>query len=258
MEHNECISVIILFFINLINYMDRFTVASVLPKVKQFYGINTTESGLLQTVFIISYMIMAPVFGYLGDRYSRKYLMAAGILFWSATTFLGSMIPASFPSGFYMMRALVGVGEASYSTLAPTIIADLFPRGMRTRMLAFFYFAIPVGSGLGYVIGSEVAAKMHDWRWALKVTPPLGVISVICLLVFLEERPRGYSDGAVEPQEKSDLVNDVKYLLTVRSYIWLTIAFTCVSFSIGALSWYAPTYIQLATNVSGENIPLEE
>ena len=52
---------------------------------------------------------------------------------------------------FLTFRALVGIGEASYSTIAPTILSDLFVNNMRSKMLAVFYFAIPVGSGLGYV-----------------------------------------------------------------------------------------------------------
>ncbi|XP_053207166.1 protein spinster homolog 1-like [Panonychus citri] len=96
-------------------------------------------------------MIMAPIFGYLGDRYSRKYLMAAGILFWSMTTYLGSIIPANAWGWFLFMRAMVGTGEASYSTIAPTIIGDYFIGTMRTQMLGAFFFAIPVGSSLGYI-----------------------------------------------------------------------------------------------------------
>ena len=52
---------------------------------------------------------------------------------------------------FLTFRALVGIGEASYSTIAPTIISDLFVHDVRSKMLAIFYFAIPVGSGFGYV-----------------------------------------------------------------------------------------------------------
>ena len=54
---------------------------------------------------------------------------------------------------FLFFRALVGIGEASYSTIAPAIISDLFTKDTRSRVLALFYFAIPVGTGLGYIIG---------------------------------------------------------------------------------------------------------
>lgn len=92
-------------------------------------------------------MICAPAFGYMGDRYSRRWIMILGVALWSGTTLVGSFMTSW---GWFMtFRALVGIGEASYSTIAPTIISDMFTHNMRSRMLACFYFAIPVGSGLG-------------------------------------------------------------------------------------------------------------
>ena len=115
--------------------------------IQNDFNIDDSKGGLLQTVFVISYMIFAPLFGYLGDRYSRKWIMAVGVTLWSATTIIGSFMD-SF-SWFITFRALVGIGEASYSTSAPTIISDMFVNDIRSKMLAMFYFAIPVGSGLG-------------------------------------------------------------------------------------------------------------
>lgn len=140
----EYASVGILFFINLINYMDRYTVAGVLDQIIDHYKLKNSQGGLLQTVFVITYMITAPVFGYLGDRHSRRAIMAAGVFFWSATTLLGSIPPKEFAL-FALLRGLVGIGEASYSTVAPTVIGDLFSGPRRSTMLAAFYFAIPVG-----------------------------------------------------------------------------------------------------------------
>ncbi len=58
-----------------------------------YFNITDGESGLLQTVFICSYMLLAPLFGYLGDRYSRKWLIVFGISFWSFMTLIGSFVP---------------------------------------------------------------------------------------------------------------------------------------------------------------------
>jgi MFS family permease len=69
--------------------------------------------------------------------------MAAGIFVWSLTTLLGSYMTNFW--AFLVMRSLVGVGEASYSTIAPTIISDLFVGDTRSKFLALFYFATPVG-----------------------------------------------------------------------------------------------------------------
>ena len=240
----------ILFLINLLNYMDRYTVAGVLTSIETYYKLTHSQSGLLQTAFIASYMIFAPIFGYLGDRYSRKLNITFGILFWSLTTFSGSLIPAEQPLLFFAMRALVGIGEASYSTIAPTIIADLFPPAKRSQMLAFFYFAIPVGSGLGYTVGSSAAAVMGDWKWALRVTPPLGIACVVLLIFLVREPKRGESEGANQTDEETSLKEDLKYIVTVHSCIWSTIGFTCVTFAVGALSWWAPTYMMYAYDVA--------
>ncbi|XP_053207305.1 protein spinster homolog 1-like [Panonychus citri] len=242
-DKKKFIAVGILCFINLINYMDRFTVAGVLSDIEDYYHLTDAEGGILQTVFIVSYMIMAPIFGYLGDRYSRKYLMAAGILFWSMTTYLGSIIPANAWGWFLFMRAMVGTGEASYSTIAPTIIGDYFIGTMRTQMLGAFFFAIPVGSGFGYICADLLSRSFGDWKYALRLTPLLGVLSVVLLMLFLEEPPRGEADG-VELMEKSNVKEDLIYLTKVPSYIWSTIGFTCVCFTTGSLSWWAPHFME--------------
>lgn len=121
--------------------------AGILTDIKKDFSMNDAQCGLLQTTFVISYMVCAPIFGYLGDRYSRRWIMILGVALWSGTTLIGSYMPTYF--SFIAFRALVGVGEASYSTIAPTIISDLFVNDIRSKMLAMFYFAIPVGSGFG-------------------------------------------------------------------------------------------------------------
>ncbi|KAG8006584.1 Protein spinster-like protein 1 [Nibea albiflora] len=192
------LTVFILCYINLLNYMDRFTVAGVLPDIEHYFGIDDGKSGLLQTVFICSYMFLAPVFGYLGDRYNRKYIMLGGITFWSAVTLASSYTPKEHFWLLLLTRGLVGVGEASYSTIAPTIIADLYVKGKRTNMLSIFYFAIPVGSGLGYIAGSQVGKLAADWHWALRVTPGLGLIAVLLLLFVVQEPRRGAIEARPE------------------------------------------------------------
>ncbi|XP_013775801.1 protein spinster homolog 1-like isoform X2 [Limulus polyphemus] len=251
------ISVGILCFINLINYMDRFTVAGVLTDILSYYKLDNSEAGLLQTVFIVSYMIMAPIFGYLGDRYSRKLIMGCGVLFWSLTTLLGSFIPSGYFGLFMVLRGFVGTGEASYSTIAPTIIADLFFHSMRSKMLAIFYFAIPVGSGLGYIAGSEVAHLFGDWHWALRVTPVLGFLSVILIFTTLQDPPRGEAEGG-SPLKNTNLKEDLQSIITNHSFIWSTAGFTCVAFAVGALAWWAPSYMTYAINVQGNKADKDE
>ncbi|CAL7947513.1 unnamed protein product [Xylocopa violacea] len=238
----DWLTVCVLCFVNLINYMDRFTVAGVLPDIKKEFKITNDKSGLLQTAFILSYMMFAPLFGYLGDRYNRKIIMSSGVFLWCLTTFVGSYMK-SF-GWFLSFRALVGIGEASYSTIAPTIISDLFVKDVRSKMLALFYFAIPVGSGLGYIIGGETARATGAWQWGLRITPMLGVLAIILLLTVVRDPIRGEREGGVHLTNTA-WSSDIKALLKNRSFMLSTAGFTCVAFVTGALAWWAPTFLQL-------------
>merc|ERR1719219_270272 len=117
--------------------MDRLTIAGIINGIREEFSADNAMLGLLQTAFIISYMVFAPLFGYLGDRYSRKAIMAAGVFLWSIFTLIGSFIHGNPENKdlehgwnnpdfwkFLACRAMVGIGEASYSTIAPTEVAQ--------------------------------------------------------------------------------------------------------------------------------------
>ncbi|XP_057372621.1 protein spinster-like isoform X1 [Daphnia carinata] len=252
----QIITVSILCFVNLINYMDRYTIAGILTQIQCDLNIGDTEGGLLQTAFVAIYMICAPVFGYLGDRYSRRLIMAGGIFIWSLTTLLGSYMTTFW--GFLVMRALVGVGEASYSTIAPTIISDLFVGDTRSKFLALFYFAIPVGSGLGYIVGSEAARIMGSWHWGLRVTPVFGAIAVLLILLVVQDPPRGESEGA--HLSATSWWDDIKSLGKNKSFVMSTAACTAVAFVAGALAWWGPKFIALglATQQGHQDVSLDD
>lgn len=252
----QIITVSILCFVNLINYMDRYTIAGILTQIQCDLNIGDTEGGLLQTAFVAIYMICAPVFGYLGDRYSRRLIMAAGIFVWSLTTLLGSYMTNFW--AFLAMRSLVGVGEASYSTIAPTIISDLFVGDTRSKFLALFYFAIPVGSGLGYIVGSEAARVMGSWHWGLRVTPIFGAIAVLLILLVVQDPPRGESEGA--HLSATSWLDDIKSLGKNKSFVMSTAACTAVAFVAGALAWWGPKFIALglATQQGHQDVSLDD
>lgn len=249
----DWITVGVLCFVNLINYMDRFTIAGMLKEIKNDFKIANDKSGLLQTAFILSYMVFAPFFGYLGDRYNRKVIMSSGVFLWCLTTFVGSYMKTF--GWFLLFRALVGIGEASYSTIAPTIISDLFVKDVRSKMLALFYFAIPVGSGLGYITGGEVARVTGAWQWGLRITPLLGILAIILLLTAVRDPIRGEREGGVHLSNTA-WSSDIKALLKNQSFMLSTGGFTCVAFVTGALGWWAPMFLQLAfaLDPNGHNV----
>nr|XP_023688725.1 protein spinster homolog 3-like [Paramormyrops kingsleyae] len=84
--------VAVLCYVNLLNYMDRYTIAGILDSIQTYFNIDDGSAGLLQTVFICSFLVLAPVFGYLGDRYNRKLIISVGLALWILTSLGSSFI----------------------------------------------------------------------------------------------------------------------------------------------------------------------
>jgi len=110
-------------------------------------------------------------------------------------------------------------------------------------MLALFYFAIPVGSGLGYIVGAETARFFHDWHWGLRATPIAGIVATVLIIICLVDPPRGESEGHQDMQAQS-YKEDIVSLAKNKSFVFSTLAFTCVTFCTGALSWWGPDFIK--------------
>uniref|UniRef100_A0A0K0FUJ1 Protein spinster (inferred by orthology to a D. melanogaster protein) n=1 Tax=Strongyloides venezuelensis TaxID=75913 RepID=A0A0K0FUJ1_STRVS len=237
-------SLLILLTVNLLNYMDRYTISGVLSQLKKYFTIDDTSLGLLQTAFIIFYMLCAPLCGYLGDRYNRKIIMSVGLVVWMCAVLASSFCGNDQFVLFLFFRGLVGVGEASYATVAPTIIADLFTGSARSYALMVFYFAIPFGSGLGYISGSYVSLIFGSWQWGIRTTPIFGIICLILIYLYMENPERGSSEHV--HLGNSTFKEDIKYLLSVKTYIYNTLGMTCVIFCVGALGFWAPTFVEYA------------
>ncbi|XP_024592016.1 protein spinster homolog 2 isoform X3 [Neophocaena asiaeorientalis asiaeorientalis] len=248
----------VLCYINLLNYMNWFIIAGVLLDVQKFFQISDSNAGLLQTVFVGCLLLSAPVFGYLGDRHSRKVTLSLGILLWSAAGLSGSFISPRYSWLFFLSRGVVGTGTASYSTTAPTVLGDLFVRDQRTRVLAIFYICIPVGSGLGYVLGSAVTELTGNWRWALRIMPCLEAVALILLIVLVPDPPRGAAEkqGVVTVGgPRSTWCEDVRYLGRNWSFVGSTLGVTAMAFVTGALGFWAPKFLFEARVVHGLQLP---
>ncbi|VDP56105.1 unnamed protein product [Schistosoma curassoni] len=245
---SKTITVFIFILINVLNYMDRFTIAGVPENVKSYYKINDSKLGQLQTMFFVFYTILSPIAGYLGDRWKRKRIMQIGLSIWIIVTLASSFLF----SLFLATRCFVGIGEASYSTLAPTILSDLFMGNARTKVLGLFYFAAPVGSGLGFIVGSEITRLAGSWQWSLRITPILGLLCIILLSVLHSDPPRGEAEGGSHMRTTSWWL-DIKSLLSNQAFMFISCGYTCVCFVLGSLSWFAIDLIQSALNAINDD-----
>jgi MFS family permease len=156
-------ALLILTALNFINYIDRSVLFAVQPLIQQEFQRGDAEFGLLTSVFFIFYMCTAPFIGPLADRYPRRLIMAAGAAVWSGATLL-TAVTYNFTE-LLIRHTVVGIGEATFVTIAPAYIADFFPEHHRGRVLSIFYLAIPAGTALGYLLGGY-SAGVRPSTWA--------------------------------------------------------------------------------------------
>lgn len=259
---------VVLTAINFLNYLDRYVLASVLESVRLEFGLTDGSAGFLGLMFIIVYTVVSPFTGWLGDRSTRKYLVAGGVILWSAAT-VGCGYARTY-EGLLFMRALVGIGEAGYATVAPSMIADLYGPQKRGRMLAYFYLAIPVGSALGYVLGGAIAGHWDalvspefvdaiglgrggdpGWRLAFVFAGAPGLVFGAAAM-FLREPTRGASDSAGEAAEAGldSPIAVIKRLFATPAWRSTTGGMVLMTFSLGGIAFWAPAFLQRAHGMS--------
>ena len=272
-------ALVLLILINLFNYIDRYVLAAVVPNIKQaFFGADGTTSngslnsllawcqqhlgfkpenallGLLGTAFMVTYMVGAPVVGRLAERRSRWVLIGVGVLLWSLASG-GSGLALTFGM-LLLTRCFVGIGEAAYGPVAPTVISDFYPVKVRGQVLAWFYMAIPVAGALGYVIGESVAKsglgawgesvfglKAESWRWAFYLVVPPGILLGLWSF-FMREPPRGQADLAQPVKVARSRSRDYLILLRTPSYVLCTLGMAAMTFAFGGIGLWMPYYLE--------------
>ena len=152
-----------LFAMNMLDFLDRNMLMAMQPQIKGELGISNFKWGLLTSIFLVSYSLFGPVMGWLGDRFRRTWLIGLGVGVWSLAT-IASGLAHSYGQ-LALARSVLGVGEATYGVIAPTILVDLFAREKRARLMSTYYLAMPIGSAIGIGLGSVIASKLH-WNLA--------------------------------------------------------------------------------------------
>jgi MFS family permease len=255
----------ILSFINLFNYLDRYLVSALVERLKHSeLALTDAQLGSLMSAFLAVYTLTAPLFGALGDRKSRPKLIAFGVACWSIATALSGL--AGSYVALLLARASVGIGEAAYGTIAPSLLSDYFPQALRGRVMAIFFCAIPVGSALGYMVGGSVGAHF-GWRMAFFVAGIPGLaLAILCLK--LQDPPRGSQDEDLTPADKAkvkaaarashstSIGSDTKAtyveLLKNRPYLFTVLGYAAYTFAMGGLAYWMPAFLERVRGISPE------
>src|SRR5262249_32367660 len=247
--------------LNFLNYIDRFILSAVLPRVKSELVLPDFQLGLLADIFLVSYFVTSPFFGALGDRLSRPRLMSAGVIAWSMAT-----AAAGFTANFVQLliaRAGVGIGEAAYATISPALLSDYFPRSQRGRAFAVFYVAIPVGSAAGFLLGGTLE-RVFGWRAAFYAVGLPG-IALASLALCVPDPVRGATgepspsgsgreararqgEASIEAEGLST-ANTLSDLFRNKAYVGTVLGYAAYTFALGGLAFFMPTYFERVRNL---------
>jgi MFS transporter, Spinster family, sphingosine-1-phosphate transporter len=230
-------ALVLLTALNFVNYIDRYILPGVQEQVKGEFHITDAQIGSLTLWFMLAYMFTSPITGWLGDRFPRKPMIVIAALFWSGINFLTATVH-SYDS-LNLRHAALGVGEASFGIFAPALLADFYPAEQRNRVLTIFNVAIPVGAALGYLIGGTVG-EHYGWRMSFVVSAIPGVLIALLIAFFMREPERGASQDEKAKLEKGTVLS----LLKNKAYLSSILGYAAVTFSLGGISWWMPSFLQ--------------
>jgi MFS family permease len=232
-------ALIVLTALNLLNYADRNVLFAVQPLVQDEFHLSKEQIGYLTSAFLGFYMIAAPFVGPLADRYSRKVIIVLGAIFWSGLTLLTAVTHTY--TELLVRHTLVGIGEATFVTIAPTFVADLFEEKKRGRILGVFYLAIPVGSAAGYLLGGYLAPH-HGWRFPFYIAAAPGFLLAVAVL-FLKEPERGQFDSKKDDPESDKSPFKGLALFRNPAFMTATLGMAAMTFSLGGVQVWIPQFL---------------
>ncbi|MCB2146266.1 MAG: MFS transporter [Deltaproteobacteria bacterium] len=240
----------LLFLLYMFDYIDRLVVVSLFPFLKQDWGISDTQCGLLVSAVYWSILIFTLPVSVLIDRWSRKKSIGLMALLWSAAT-----LACAFTQNFtqlFSARTAIGLGEAGYAPGGTALIAAMFPKAMRARVLGVWNASIPLGSAMGIILGGIIAEHV-GWRHAFGIVALPGVI-VAVLFFFVRDyrtialvKPGGSPGHASIRMGWGDIAG---HFLKNRTLAFNNLAFAANTFVTTALMTWLPSYFQRMEDLS--------
>ena len=239
-----------------LSFIDRQILSLLVGPIQQDLGISDTRIGLLQGLaFAMFYTVLGIPVGRLADNYSRRNIISLGVFFWSLMTAL-SAGARSFWS-LFGARIGVGVGEATLSPSAFSLISDYFPKDRLAKALSVYSMGIFIGSGLASIVGGVVVDAVRDipdvtvpvfgtiasWRLTFLIVGVPGILAA--LLVYTIREPQRQNvmrgpDGRIARLSLSRVLDEIG--LRWKSVVGLSLALAFQSSCNYALLAWGPTY----------------
>ena len=237
-------ALVLLTAMNFVNYLDRYILPSVQEQIKGEFHLSDAQIGSLTLWFMVAYVAVSPITGWLGDRFPRKPMIVTAAIAIAAMNFLTASVH-DFLS-LNLRHAALGIGEASFGIFAPALLADFYAEDQRNRVLTIFNIALPVGAACSYETGAWVGAH-YGWRMSFISSAVPGLIVALMILFLMREPAR----VAVQEKARTDR-GTVLSLLRNPAYLSAILGYAAVTFSLGGISWWMPSFLHRVGGYSEE------
>jgi MFS family permease len=214
---------IFLTLLNVLNFVDRSLVSILAPLLMADLGLSRAQIGLLAGFgFVFFYTLVGLFLGIAADRWRRIPLLAAGLALWSAMTAISGL--ARNFLHLAIPRIFVGVGEATLTPSALSMLGDVFPARRLATATGIYYAGIPIGTAVSMIAASLIAPR-YGWRSCFYILGIAGLVAVFILLLFREPTRREVKTAAAAAPRQSfgQLARDMFRALVVNKSLALTL-----------------------------------
>jgi MFS family permease len=222
---------IVLMLCNTLSFIDRQILGLLVDPIKQELGTTDTQMGLLQGLaFGIFYTLLGMPMGRIVDRSNRRNLVAAGIFCWSLMTAL-----CATARGFWTLFAArmgVGVGEATLSPSAFSLLSDYFPKERLATALSIFSMGVFFGSGLALIVGGLIIGALGSWRLTFVVVGLPGLLATLLVFTIKEPERKNLLGGQATKLSLSEVIDQI-------ALRWQSVVGICLAFAFQALCNYS-------------------
>ena len=238
----------VLVVVYVFNLLDRNLMSMLLDPVKRDLGVSDSLMGLLVgPAFAVLYTVAGIPIARLADRHSRRLVLAIGLAVWSMATAASGLVRSYAQMAF--ARIAVGVGEASASPCAYSLISDVFPPERRASAIAIYHSGASIGIFAGMALGGVLNDTL-GWRNAFLAVGLPGALFALVVRFWLPEPRRGAADAIEDSGEPPALFEVLRYLLRLRSFRHVLAAASLYSITSYAMITWSPAFMERVFDLS--------
>ena len=232
---------LLLWMAYLLNQADRQVFNTVLPAIRDALNLTDTSIGLIATIFNLCYAFMVPMGGWVGDKFSRKWVVTIAILFWSVATMFTGL--ATGVIMLILMRSVAtGGGEAFFGPANYSLLGQ-YHKETRARAMSIHQTAYYIGVILAGWLAGLIADKL-GWQYSFIIFGAVGVIWGILMAIRLKDKKDDSEEAAAKEDNKVGILDGFKVVFTTPTALMLTIGFSGLIFVITGFMTWVPAFLQ--------------